>query len=262
MSNSDDYASFAKDWADMVRSGKHYSHRFYEKPAMNAKLPDVQNKSILCIGCGTGEECDTFLKLGAKRVVGIDPVKEMIDLAKESFPNIDFRVMDMRDLDFEDESFDFVYSSLALHYIKDWVPVFKKVHKLLKGKGKFLFSTHHFFLGASEIVHTTSDSGSELDGLLLGYERNLKENTLKFYGDYNNERKITQVWFNGRLKVEFYHKTLQTMVREILQSGFEIRDIVEPNPLPEMEKFTKINFEILKKMPYFVIFELQKRNFK
>lgn len=259
MSDSKDYASFAKEWAEMVRGGKHYSHRFYEKPAMIAKLPDLTNKVVLCIGCGTGEECNNLLKLGARKVVGIDPVKEMIDLAKNSFPEVDFEVMDMRDLNFENESFDFVYSSLALHYVKDWVPVLTKIHKLLKDNGIFLFSTHHFYLGASEQVFTLLDGSQESVGALLGYQENPKNNTIHFYGDYNTERKITQFWFGGRLKAEFYHKTLQSMVREIVQSNFEIVDVVEPLPQKEMESYDKNDYQILLRMPYFLIFEIQKK---
>lgn len=259
MDDLKDYGSFAKEWAEMVRSGKHYSHRFYEKPAMITKLPDLHNKIVLCIGCGTGEECNNLLKLGAKKVVGIDPVKEMIDLAKSSFPEVDFQVMDMRDLDFEYESFDFAYSSLALHYIKNWVPVLTKIHKILKNNGTFLFSTHHFYLGASQQVHTTLDGGQESVGELLGYQENNRNNTIHFYGDYNTERKITQYWFGGRLKAEFYHKTLQSMVREIVQSNFEIIDVAEPLPQKEMEIYAKNDYQILLKMPYFLIFEIKKK---
>lgn len=252
------YSSFAQKWAEMVRSGKHYSHEFYEKPAMYAKVPDLRNKTVLCLGCGTGEECTYLQSLGPDKIVGIDAVKEMIDIAKESFPTIDFRVMDIRTIDFEKNSFDFVYSSLALHYIKNWVPVLQSIHEILKDDGSFLFSTHHFFLGGSEEINEEIKPGKSLNGLLFGYKENKLDNNLQIYGDYFNERKISQIWF-GSLEVEFYHKTLQTIFREISQSGFEIVDIVEPSPKSELKTLDESRYLKLSKIPYFIIFELKKR---
>lgn len=251
------YSSYAQKWVERVRNGQHLSHRFYEKPAMYNKLPVLINKNVLCIGCGTGEECDYIMKLGAKKVIGIDVVKEMIDIAKESYTDIEFQVMDMREINFGEESFDFAYSSLALHYVNDWVPVLTAIHKSLKKDGIFLFSTHHFYLGASEVITKTMESGNSFTSSLLGYEEDNDKHQLKIYGDYLTERKITQTWF-GDLKVDFHHKTLQTMVHEILQSGFEIKDIIEPKPQEEMKKFDSNSFQILNTIPYFLIFEIKK----
>ena len=209
------YSSYAREWAKMVRSGKHYSHEYYEKPAIYAKLPNLQNKNVLCLGCGTGDECNYLQTLKPNKIIGVDAVKEMIDIAKESFPTIDFKVMDIRNIDFEKNSFDFVYSSLALHYIKNWIPVLQSIHEILKDDGSFLFSTHHFFLGSSEEINEEIEPNKSFNGLILGYRENKHDNTLQIYGDYFDERKLSQTWF-GSLQVEFYHKTLQTMFREIL----------------------------------------------
>jgi len=43
--------------AERMRSGKNLSHDFLEKPAMYKKLPNLKDKNVLCIGCGSGEEC-------------------------------------------------------------------------------------------------------------------------------------------------------------------------------------------------------------
>src|SRR3954469_13220643 len=82
-------------------------HKYYEKPAMVAELPDIRNKDILCIGCGNGAETDWFLENGAHKAVGVDISKGLIDIAKQTYPNAEFHVMDMEALDFPAESFDF-----------------------------------------------------------------------------------------------------------------------------------------------------------
>ena len=48
-------------------------------------------------------------------VTGVDISDGLITIAKESYPECDFKVMDMEKLEFTDESFDFAYSSLAIH---------------------------------------------------------------------------------------------------------------------------------------------------
>ena len=84
------YDDYAKKWADKLRSGQNFAHKYLEKPAMYSKLPDLKGKSAICIGCGTGEECEHLKSLGADKVVGIDISQGLIDVAKQSFPQIEF----------------------------------------------------------------------------------------------------------------------------------------------------------------------------
>lgn len=51
-------------------------------------------------------------------VVGIDPSETMIQNAKENYPNIAFRVMDVTAMPFEQE-FDAVFSNAVLHWVTD-----------------------------------------------------------------------------------------------------------------------------------------------
>lgn len=68
---------------------------------------------------------------------------ELITIAKKSYPECEFQVMDMQKLDFSEDTFDFVYSSLAIHYVEDWNKVFKEVYRVLKPNSCFLFSCGH-----------------------------------------------------------------------------------------------------------------------
>ena len=83
-----------------MRLGKNFAHMYLEKPAMYKKLPNLKNKTVLCIGCGSGEECEHLLSLKPKRIIGIDLSKELIAIARESYPDIEFRVMDMTKMKF------------------------------------------------------------------------------------------------------------------------------------------------------------------
>ena len=140
---TESYSNYAQQWAERMRSGKNIAHEYLEKPAMYGKLPDLTGLDVLCIGCGTGEECHYLKSLGARRVVGIDISEGLIEYAKKSYPELEFKIMDMEHLDFTTESFDFVYSSLVMHYIDSWKSVLGAISKVLKRGGRFLFSTHH-----------------------------------------------------------------------------------------------------------------------
>ncbi len=137
------YNKYAKNWAKDLRAGKNKSHEFLEKPAMYKKLPNLSNKIVLCIGCGTGEECEYLLSSGAKKVIGVDLSPGLIEYAKKSYPDIEFHVMDMEKLKFKDSSFDYIYSSLTMHYVEDWKKPLKEAHRVLKNGGgsPFLYTS-------------------------------------------------------------------------------------------------------------------------
>ncbi|HMQ02009.1 MAG TPA: class I SAM-dependent methyltransferase [Candidatus Doudnabacteria bacterium] len=247
------YDGYADKWAAHMRSGENISHTFLEKPAMYRKLPNLKGKTILCIGCGTGEECAYLKSLGAKRVVGIDISKGLIKVAKKSYPDIEFYVMDMEKLKFSINSFDFIYSSLVMHYVRDWTKPLKSMQKVMKKNGTLLFSTHHpVRWGAkSEIVNNQKST-------LLGYYKDRITEKSVVVGDYLNSRKINDVWF-GDFKVTYYHKPLSEIFSEIIKSGFEILDFIEPKPEVAVKKKKKIFWDTHSKIPLFMLFELKKK---
>jgi ubiquinone/menaquinone biosynthesis C-methylase UbiE len=99
-----------------------------------AMLP--KNGKILDIGCGPGVDSGYMTSEGFA-VIGIDLSKEMLKLAKQKFPQIDFRQQDIRELDFPHNSFDGILASCSLIHIpkKDIPSLLKKFHQILKKGG-------------------------------------------------------------------------------------------------------------------------------
>ena len=245
------YDDYALKWAKKIRSGKNLAHKYLEKPAMYKKLPKLKGKTVLCIGCGTGEECKHLKSLGAKQVVGIDISKGLIDLAKKSYPDLEFHKMDMEKLNFAKSSFDFVYSSLTIHYVKDWTKTLRGISNIIKKNGRFLFSTHHPVKWGAEVKRT-----KKKDVFLMGYEK-IASGQCKIFGDYLNSRKINDIWFK-EFEVNYYHRPLSDIIGDILNSGFTIIDFIEPKPLKSAIKEKKNFYDIHTKIPLFMIFELRK----
>lgn len=248
------YGAYATEWARKLRAGENMAHKYLEKPAMYSKLPDLIDKAVLCLGCGTGEECDYIFNLGVKRIVGIDISKESIGLAKKSFPKVEFHAMDMQKLKFPVASFDYVFSSLAINYLKKWTKSLREVHRVLKHKGIFLFSAHHPVKWGANFIR-----GKRKNIFTMGYVKH-KNNSDKYeiFGDYLNARKIDDIWFE-EFPVTYYHRPLSATIRDILDSGFEIVDFLEPKAI-NSAKYKKFNFwQIHQKIPLFMIFELKKK---
>jgi len=250
---TESYSNYAEQWAQRMRSGENKAHEYLEKPAMYGKLPDLTGLNVLCIGCGTGEECEHLKSLGAKRVVGIDISEGLIEYAKKSYRDLEFYVMDMENLDFLPESFDFVYSSLVMHYVDSWSNTLESISRILKKGGNFLFSTHHPVWWGAERNRTEKERTS-----ILGYKKIKETKSCEIFGDYLNTRKIDDVWF-GDFKVSYVHRPMQDILKDILKSNFELVDYLEPKAVDKCKNIDLVFWEIHQKIPIFIIFELKKK---
>ena len=112
-------------------------------------------KKVLDIGCGCGRTTVKLKKRGFD-VIGIDYVKEYIDVAKRKSPDIKYRVMDALKLDkhFKAESFDFVLFSFngldGIYPHNKRKIVLKQIKKILRKGGIFLYQSHNsWFIGPS-----------------------------------------------------------------------------------------------------------------
>lgn len=77
--------------------------------------------SVLDIGCAAGGFLNVFKGIDPSvSYTGVDISEEMISQACRLHPGIDFRVSDGNKLPFENERFDIVFSSGALHMAPNW----------------------------------------------------------------------------------------------------------------------------------------------
>jgi len=99
---------------------------------------------ILDIGSGGGRDSRFFYEHGF-RVTGIDFSEKMIDGARAIQPNIDYRVMDLENMDFPNQEFDAIWANASLHHIpKANLPkVLNKINQILRGDGLFFIKVKH-----------------------------------------------------------------------------------------------------------------------
>jgi SAM-dependent methyltransferase len=102
--------------------------------------------SVLDMGCGCGRTSH-FLKEMGHRVTAIDIVPEMLEIARNLVPGVDFRWMDACDLEFGRASFDYVLFSYngidCIHPEEKRMACLREIHRVLRPGGILVFSTHN-----------------------------------------------------------------------------------------------------------------------
>jgi len=243
--NADNYAAHTRDPNESIY------HSLYEKPAMYSMLPDLTGMSVLSLGCGSGEDCNYLQAHGAKNVTGIDLSANLIEIASKSYPECQFKVMDMEQLDFSDESFEFAYSSLAMHYIEDWSQIFREVYRVLKPNSYFLFSCNHPVETAMDI--TQNDDANKMRQLSRSTNKTTGDITI--VGDYMARKSSSDA---TDFEVTTWHKPVGEISSEAVSAGFLIAGIHDPKPLERMREVSPGSFEVLSKIPCFMMIKLIK----
>ncbi|WP_347573682.1 class I SAM-dependent methyltransferase [Legionella sp.] len=103
------YKAYEKivDWFDEART-----KTLMEAEYLNLIISSIPaGASILDLGCGTGEPIAQYFIAKGFKVTGVDGSKKMIELCKKRFPNEEWLVSDMRELNLQ-RQFDVI---LAWH---------------------------------------------------------------------------------------------------------------------------------------------------
>jgi ubiquinone/menaquinone biosynthesis C-methylase UbiE len=251
MTQANDYDNWAAIRQKELKAGEKLPHRFVEKPAMKRLLPELKDKKVLLLGCGTGEESLLLAEHGAVDMVGVDLSKESIRLAQESYPKITFVVGDMHSLDFEDESFDFVYSSLTIHYSDQPENVYKELFRILKPEGVLQFSVGHPVRWASERI--------ALEGVItkvLGYSENAEKPRL--YGTYSTFKQYDETFPSGEV-LRFWIAPPSTHFSLLRKAGFVVDQFVETRAIEECKAVDAYYYERNHEFPQFAVFVARKQ---
>jgi SAM-dependent methyltransferase len=195
---------------------------------MLRQLPqNLNNMNILDAGCAAGWYTQQLVNRGAN-VVATDISPEMVSSTVRRVGNkANVLCLDLEaNLPFKDNSFDYIISSLTLHYIKEWSLTFSEFQRILKPKGVFAFSVHHPF----------SDIKLLQDA------------------NYFSTQLIIDKWDkDGKsFEVPFYRRPLNLILNETLKY-FSIEEFIEPQPTIKFKEKAPEKYEMLLKSPQFLI---------
>jgi ubiquinone/menaquinone biosynthesis C-methylase UbiE len=94
--------------------------------------------NLLVVGCGTGLEAAILAERLGARVTGIDLEDRFDERAKQI---ADLRTGDAMALEFDDRSFDFIFSYHALEHISDPEKALKEMYRVMKPDAGFWIGT-------------------------------------------------------------------------------------------------------------------------
>jgi len=139
--------------ADWDKFSTDYDRIFLEYPQyryilkrMAELLEDADGKSVLDLGCGTGNLMAAVLEAYPEvRLFGIDPSEGMRQTCTQRFAgrkNVRVTTGDALEIPFDDGKFDFVMTNLALHHVApvDREKCTREIARVLKAGGSLLYS--------------------------------------------------------------------------------------------------------------------------
>lgn len=194
-----------------------------------------------------------LLERGAK-VSGFDLSEKSVRIAQKSFPEASLSVLDMNDLShYDDEQFDFIYSSLMFHYAEDAVHVLKQLRRILKKGGSMQFSVVHPVKWSAEAARDTDDENKK--SFLMGYDT--FQTPARVYGNYLGVTKATQKPQNYP-EITYWNRPISAYFHAIKDAGLELAEFQEPLPTNETKQIDPEYWDIHSKIPQFMIFVVRK----
>lgn len=237
------YENFEK-----IRSKEINFNDIIETPIILGMIPELYKKKVLDIGCGMGQHALQYSKKGALSVLGIDISEKMLAYARKNnaASNIEYRRLAFEELDDLEEKFDVITSSLAFDYVENFERLMKQIYSHLNENGKCVFSMSHpistAYDGTSD-RYTRTETGERLYA-------NLR--------NYGIEGKRVIHWVVD--EYELYHRTISTLINDIVSAGFIIEECQE-SKVPESirEKRTDMFGGVIHQ-PDFIFFRCGKKN--
>lgn len=223
----DAYNQLADDYAARIDTKGH--NAYYDRPAVLSLLPDVAGKRVLDAGCGPGAYAQWLLDHGAQ-VVAVDANAKMLAHARERTANrAEFHLANLNaPLDFlADASFDLVICPLVLDYIRDWTPLFREFHRLLRPGGVLVFSHGH---PASEFFLYYAD------------------------GNYHEVEQVSWEWtgFGTVVTMPSYRRPLAAVFNPLIDAGFVLDRVLEPRPIEAFREADPGHYDQLMRQPGFL----------
>lgn len=96
--------------------------------------------SLLDCGCSSGYYTVLFAKK-SRKTYGIDPNKDFIKKARDSYKGITFSVAHLEKLPFKDDNFDAITALEVIEHVRDEKKSVSEIHRVLKKGGTLVLTT-------------------------------------------------------------------------------------------------------------------------
>ena len=119
----------ARDWADVMEGWSAWGVPVYRH--VLERVPVAEGFRVLDVGCGAGRFCRVAADRGS-RVAGLDATPAFVEIARERVPDGDFRVGEMEELPWADDSFDLVTGFNSFFIAADMVNALREAGRVAR----------------------------------------------------------------------------------------------------------------------------------
>jgi SAM-dependent methyltransferase len=201
------YDAIAGDYADKV--GPELSHKPLDRALLRAfteMLPDRDSNCVVAdVGCGPGHVTAFLAPLGP-RVIGIDVSPGMVETATQRYPDLEFRIGSLLELDVPDRALSGVVAMYSLIHLADseFDMALRELHRVLRPGGLLLVAIHteHLEHSGESVIHM-------------------------------------EEWWGHPVDLDFHFRDSNTVKHAVVQMGFAIEAILQREPNPEVEAPTR-----------------------
>ena len=179
---------------------------------------------VLELGCGTGDmwKGRESLILDCSQIILSDFSEGMVATAKEmvgDYDNIEYRVLDIQDIPYEDDSFDIIIANMMLYHVPNLDKGLSEVRRVLKKGGVFYCATY----GEHGIIEYLSKILSE-----YGVKDNINKNfTLQ------NGYEILNKTFSNVEKKEYIDSLEVTNVDDMVEYIYSLSSMTSLSSVPK-----------------------------
>ncbi len=111
-------------------------------------LGNLNGKTIIDIGCGSGIYLKRALENNAKYVCGLDPAQNMLNLSQRRLSSFDKQKFELLEGIFPEfnleEDFEFAIVMGVMDYVEDPKGFLKSLHKIISNKAVLSFPSYHW----------------------------------------------------------------------------------------------------------------------
>jgi ubiquinone/menaquinone biosynthesis C-methylase UbiE len=217
----DKHVQFYLDFVDRSLADKHGLWHVLLSRFKEILGDRLQGARIVDIACGEGYLSRFLGQFGPREVIGIDISAALVDAAirRNHGTNLSYCVDDAQHLStFADASIDIAVSQIAIMDIPDHRALFRSVRRVLKAGGVFVFSLLHPCFESPFHIPDETQFLTDENGNPIAY-------TIRQYAKEG-------FWQSGGTGVRghmgAYHRTLSTLINDLLDAGFLLERLDEP----------------------------------
>lgn len=187
-------------------------------------FPNLINKKVLDIGCGSGHSLKWCGDKGAKELWGLDLSTRQIENATKFLSDNHYKA-NLFNAPMEQNPgipknyFDIVYSIYAIGWTVDIQTTFNLISSYLKKDGIFIFSWDHPFMHCVEASdNTLIFSGSYFEEKPFTFKKNKNTPVNRNNSDFDKETGVPLTLYNRRLS---------DYINALAKAGFAVERVVE-----------------------------------